>query len=203
MSLAGTFIKGRTAQRAKYLPLPFYDPEDGQRTPCYCGQKGCVETHISGPALARLYKRISGRDMALQIHSLAKSGDAGAVKTLDIYYELVAKAFVNALYAYDPDVIVIAGGMNVFEGLYTEVPTHCQICGRQKSRFEPETRPSRSHGRFARCGAALDGLSGLQPRKRAEKRHGFFIRKAVDAARSIAALEGGEGGVVNSSSLAS
>jgi fructokinase len=38
-----------------HMPLPYAEESDGKRIVCGCGQIGCIETYISGPALARLY----------------------------------------------------------------------------------------------------------------------------------------------------
>ena len=34
-------------------PLPWADAEDANAVPCYCGQRGCIETWLSGPGMAR------------------------------------------------------------------------------------------------------------------------------------------------------
>jgi len=106
-----------------HLSLPFYDESDGPQVLCGCGQRGCSETFISGPGLCRLYKRLTGHEATpITIREMAKSGDTGAIATLDKYYEMVAKFLVCSIYTYDPEIIVFAGGLNDLDGLYTQVP---------------------------------------------------------------------------------
>ena len=38
-----------------------HNPIRGERTACYCGRFGCVETAISGPGLERYYREQSGK----------------------------------------------------------------------------------------------------------------------------------------------
>jgi len=107
-----------------HLPLPFREFEDGTLVACGCKQKDCIEKAIAGPALARLYAFITGEAEldAKDIADHARAGDSKALKVLDRYYEIVAKAMILPLYAYDPEVIVVSGGLNTLPGLYEEVP---------------------------------------------------------------------------------
>lgn len=106
-----------------HLPLPFREDEDGPLCKCGCGQTGCIEQSISGPALARLYNVMTNKIAdAEQIAVLAKQGDGEALRVLDRYYEVVAKAMVAAMHSFDPDVIVISGGVSNLDGIYKEVP---------------------------------------------------------------------------------
>ncbi len=107
-----------------HLPLPFREEADGPLTPCGCGQKGCIEKYIAGPALARLYGFMTGgpEKDAAQIAAEASAGDAAALRVLDHYYEIVAKAMIVPIHAFDPHVIVVSGGLNALPGLYEEVP---------------------------------------------------------------------------------
>ena len=106
-----------------HLPLPFRGAEDGPSTPCVCGQRDCIESLASGPALARLSEFMTGQKADAQtLAALADSGDPEALRVLDRYFDVVAKATVSALLAYDPDVIVVGGGLSALSNLYTEVP---------------------------------------------------------------------------------
>lgn len=107
-----------------HLPLPFREESDGPLFACGCGQKGCIDKSISGPALARLYKHMTGREIEDPRHvvtSLTKT-DADTRRVLDQYYVTVAKAMITVIHAYDPDIIVVSGGMNGLPGLYDNVP---------------------------------------------------------------------------------
>lgn len=106
-----------------HLPLPFREAADGPVVACGCGQQGCIEQSISGGALARLYEAMTGAKAdARSIGAQATAGDAAALRVLDRYFEVVAKAMVAALHSFDPEIIVVSGGLNALPKLYDEVP---------------------------------------------------------------------------------
>ena len=41
-------------------PLPWPTDDERPGPPCYCGQRGCLETFLSGPGLAADYRRRGG-----------------------------------------------------------------------------------------------------------------------------------------------
>ncbi|MGE3623843.1 MAG: ROK family protein [Bdellovibrionales bacterium] len=106
-----------------HVPLPFREASDGPVVACGCGQKGCLDKTISGPALARLYKVMTGKEAdAAHVGELAQGGDAEARRVLDQFYTTVAKACTVIFHTFDPEVIVINGGLNDLPGIYDEVP---------------------------------------------------------------------------------
>jgi predicted NBD/HSP70 family sugar kinase len=97
----------------------FLDESGG---PCYCGRSGCVEQVLSGPALARFYNNLTGRDLKLpeivrQYHS---GGDEVAAKTMQRLTHFFGKAVANVINIIDPDVVVVGGGLGNIDLLYTE-----------------------------------------------------------------------------------
>jgi fructokinase len=106
-----------------HLPLPFREPADGPLVPCACKQSGCINKSISGGGLARLHEFMTGKQAdAKAIADLARANDAEALRTLDRYYEVVAKAMVVVLHSFDPAIIVVSGGLSALPGLTEEVP---------------------------------------------------------------------------------
>ena len=106
-----------------HLPLPMREDSDGPVVTCGCGQIGCIETLASGPALSRLYmSRVGQQAQPPEIAEKAKAGDQAALAVMDRYFEIVAKAMIVPLYAYDPEIIVISGGLSALEGLYADMP---------------------------------------------------------------------------------
>ena len=103
------------------LPAPTDDERPGPR--CYCGRSGCVETFLSGPALARDYDA-SGRTTctAEEVVARASRGDARALEALARYETRLARALANVINILDPDVIVLGGGVSNVERLYESVP---------------------------------------------------------------------------------
>jgi fructokinase len=121
----GKIVNGRHGLTGEigHLPLPFREPEDGPVVTCGWCRQGCVEQSISGGALARLYAFMTGEEAdGKMIAERAIVGDTKALRVLDRYFEVVAKAMIIPLYALDPDIIVISGGLNSLPGLYDEVP---------------------------------------------------------------------------------
>ncbi|MEM7552472.1 MAG: ROK family protein [Bacteroidota bacterium] len=97
----------------------FLDEEGGE---CYCGKIGCVERNISGPALQRYYKSISGKELSLkEIHSNYKSGnDPYAKETMERLVDLFGKGISVVVNILDPDAIVLGGGVGNIDLLYSE-----------------------------------------------------------------------------------
>jgi fructokinase len=127
----GIVIDGKLVQGANgltgeigHLPLPFREPSDGPVVPCSCGQSGCIDKSASGPALLRQHHVRTGKMLKAspEITELARQGDAEAVETLDRFYMTVAKSMVPILHSFDPDIIVVSGGLNNLPGLYEAVP---------------------------------------------------------------------------------
>jgi fructokinase len=84
------------------LPLP--QPEDEPLRPCYCGKRACIETYLSGPALA------------------ADRRDLPAEQALARYEERLARSLAGVVNILDPDVIVLGGGLSAIPSLYANVP---------------------------------------------------------------------------------
>ena len=141
--LGGQVLKGANSLCGEigHLPLPFYEKSDDELVACGCGQKGCIEQFIAGAGLARLYQTQTGQKAdAKQIGALAARGDAQALRVLDKYFTLVAKAMVVILHTFDPDIITVSGGLNALPGLFDEVPKRWgkfALCKNPKTKFVP------------------------------------------------------------------
>ena len=104
-------------------PLPAPDDDERPGPPCYCGRSGCIETFLSGPALARDYIARGGNDMsAADIAARAERGDDRALASLDRYERRFARAIASVINVVDPDVIVLGGGLSNITRLYGRVP---------------------------------------------------------------------------------
>jgi predicted NBD/HSP70 family sugar kinase len=104
-------------------PLPSPRAEDLPAPRCYCGREGCIETWLSGPALAADHARTTGEKVTPeQIVSGAASGDPACEATLARYEERLARALASIVNVLDPDAIVLGGGLSRVERLYTSVP---------------------------------------------------------------------------------
>jgi predicted NBD/HSP70 family sugar kinase len=86
---------------------------------CYCGRTGCVETWLSGPALAADFARHSGRQLdAAAIVAAADGGDIAAAAALARYTRRLAAALAAVINLVDPEVIVLGGGLSRIGQLY-------------------------------------------------------------------------------------
>ena len=86
---------------------------------CYCGKQGCVETYISGPALEKRWKELTGKSKTMPeiINNLENSK---ARKWKNEFLENFGTGLANVIDILDPDVIVLGGGLSNIDFLYTE-----------------------------------------------------------------------------------
>lgn len=102
--------------------LPWATADD-PAPPCYCGRRGCIETLVSGPGLARDHAaRHGGTLTAEQIAGAAAAGDADCAATLERHAHRLARALASVINLLDPDVIVLGGGVSKLAHLYERVP---------------------------------------------------------------------------------
>jgi len=101
-------------------PLPSPTASELPGPACYCGRHGCIETWLSGPAMAADHARITGQHM--QAIDIAQSHDAGCRSTLEDYCDRLARALAGVINIVDPDVIVLGGGLSNIELLYEQIP---------------------------------------------------------------------------------
>lgn len=88
--------------------------------PCYCGQRGCVESLISGPAVEAQYRVRTGVPGALaEIITRARAGEPDAGAVIDGFLEHFGRAMANVIDILDPEIIVLGGGLSKIDELYT------------------------------------------------------------------------------------
>jgi fructokinase len=85
-------------------PLPWPQPNELPGPRCYCGKQACIETFLSGPALAR--------------ERAALGGNAA----IEAYEDRLARSLATIINIVDPDVIVLGGGVSNLTRLYENVP---------------------------------------------------------------------------------
>jgi predicted NBD/HSP70 family sugar kinase/RimJ/RimL family protein N-acetyltransferase len=103
------------------LPLP--GPDEYPLPLCYCGRRGCIETYLSGPAMAADHGRIAGARLAAEeIVARATAGDAACAATLQRYEQRLARALASVINVLDPDAIVLGGGLSNIPRLYERIP---------------------------------------------------------------------------------
>jgi fructokinase len=106
-----------------HVPLPWPEPGERDGPRCYCGRRGCIETWLSGPALARDHAQHGGEALsAQQIGARAACGDAACEATLRRYESRLARSLALIVNVLDPQVIVLAGGVSALQRLVDNVP---------------------------------------------------------------------------------
>jgi fructokinase len=78
-------------------------PGESENRPCYCGRTDCIETFLSGPALAA-------------------EGGAESEAAMQRYERRLAHALAQVINLLDPDAIVLGGGVSNLDRLYDRVP---------------------------------------------------------------------------------
>ena len=88
---------------------------------CGCGLLNCYEKFISGPGLEFLYQHFDNANnaqlSAKQIVAKWQHNDPIAVKTMECYFDLLGACFANLVIAYDPDIIVLGGGLSLIDSI--------------------------------------------------------------------------------------
>jgi fructokinase len=104
-------------------PLPWQCPDEYPGEPCYCGQRGCIEGWLSGPALEKDYRQASGSTLSgYEIVAASEAGEPQAIAALERYEDRLARALAHVVNLLDPDIIVLGGGLSRIERLYRNVP---------------------------------------------------------------------------------
>jgi fructokinase len=126
----GLVVNGRVVTGANAIagewghnPLPWPEAGEWPGPGCYCGRTGCIETFLSGPGLARDYIARTGCELdAAEIVAAAGSGDAEARETVSRYERRLARGLASVINVFDPDAIVLGGGVSNIARLYERVP---------------------------------------------------------------------------------
>jgi fructokinase len=125
VAIGGQILVGANAIAGEWghNPLPWPAPDEIPGPRCYCGRSGCLETFLSGPALAADHRRHFGQSLsAPEIARAAESGDREFGATLGRYMHRLARGLASVINLIDPDAIVLGGGVSGISSLYEQVP---------------------------------------------------------------------------------
>jgi fructokinase len=103
-------------------PLPVCDGSELPGPACYCGRRGCIETWLCGPGLARDYREATGRALDAREIVACAARDSQCDAAFARYEARLARALAQVVNIVDPDVIVLGGGLSNVERLYRNVP---------------------------------------------------------------------------------
>lgn len=99
----------------------FLDESGGR---CFCGNIGCIERIIAGPALQRYYTSLTGQEKLLKniVEEWRNGSNDAATQTMERLFFYFGKAISQVINLLDPDAIVIGGGVGNIDDLYTRGP---------------------------------------------------------------------------------
>jgi fructokinase len=125
----GRPIQGINAIAGEWGHNPLPDPQirdglDERPGPqCYCGRRGCMETYLSGPGFAADHVRHGGSAASSEeIVAAAARGEPSAQATFARYGDRLARGLGTVVNLFDPEVIVLGGGLSNVAELYVQVP---------------------------------------------------------------------------------
>lgn len=123
----GVVVRGQVLNGANAIagewghnPLPWPRDEERPGPACYCGKRGCIETWLSGPGLARDFHYHSGRELSAE--AIARLDDSDCLAAMARYEERLARGLAQVINLLDPEVIVLGGGLSKVARLYENVP---------------------------------------------------------------------------------
>ncbi|MRI31896.1 transcriptional regulator [Endozoicomonas sp. OPT23] len=109
-------------------PLPYYSVEkDGPIQDCYCGRQNCIETFLSGTGMAKRYREKVNLDAktipdAHAVMARFAAGELSAIEHFQHYVNAMARALASVINIFDPEVVVLGGGMSNISELYEHLP---------------------------------------------------------------------------------
>ncbi len=104
-------------------PLPWPRETELPGAECYCGQRGCIETFLSGTGFSRGYHEAGGDSMsAAEIMQRVDQGETLAKQMFELYLDQMARSLATIINVLDPEAIVLGGGMSKVSSLYDRVP---------------------------------------------------------------------------------
>lgn len=113
--LNGRLVMGATGSAGEWGHGPAAATRTGTALPvvrCGCGQPGCVDTLGGARGLERLHRHLSDIEAdSPAILAAWQQGEPDAVRTLDVYLDVVGGALANTVNILDPDIVPIGGGL--------------------------------------------------------------------------------------------
>ena len=98
-----------------------------QERDCWCGQKDCIETYLSGPSLEKEFLEETGkRSSCAEIFSPEKILDPAAAKIIARFEKRAAIALSSVINIFDPQIIVLGGGLSNIKRIYNQIPFHLE-----------------------------------------------------------------------------
>jgi fructokinase len=95
-----------------------------QERKCFCGKRNCNEMFISGSGLSLSYQLMGGeKSSGKDVISKSEAGEDLAVECVNQYVDQLARALSAIINVFDPECIVLGGGLSNYSRLYELVQT--------------------------------------------------------------------------------
>jgi fructokinase len=88
---------------------------------CFCKQRGCIETYISGGGVeARYAERYGEKRSFTEIAEDYERREPRAVEAMMTFFSNFGRSLANLIDVLDPDIVVLGGGVSKFDAIYSE-----------------------------------------------------------------------------------
>ncbi|CAE6908897.1 Glucokinase [Vibrio sp. B1ASS3] len=105
--------------------LAFYDEvKDGKTEDCYCGRDACNELFLSGTGFAKQYNDKHATNLSSQEIIALKSDSESSKRHYELYLDQLARALSQVINFFDPQAIVLGGGMSNVLSIYDDLPAY-------------------------------------------------------------------------------
>ena len=102
--------------------LPWMGSDESPGLACWCGKRGCIETFLSGPALESEWRAQGQKPLTVPDIVKLAARDENAEVFLSRYENRLARALASVINVFDPETIVLGGGLPNIDRIYTNVP---------------------------------------------------------------------------------
>jgi fructokinase len=89
---------------------------------CYCGQRGCLESYASGPALLADYAARAGERRTVPEIVERRATDPHAAAAIESLLDAFGRGLANLIDILDPSAVVLGGGLSNLSLLVSEGP---------------------------------------------------------------------------------
>ncbi|MBV7314533.1 fructokinase [Shewanella sp. NIFS-20-20] len=104
-------------------PLPWMRADEFNTTDCFCGNRDCIETFVSGTGFLRDYHQAGGDAASVpELMQLMSEGDPFATAAFARFIDRLARALAHVINTLDPDVLVLGGGLSNIDTIYQRLP---------------------------------------------------------------------------------
>jgi fructokinase len=116
----GSLLHGRNGIAGEWghIPLPMPNADEVVGSRCWCGQCGCLETWLAGPVIEAQWAADHGAPLTATVIAEHPEGRP----YLEAWLDRLARATAVILNVLDPEVVVVGGGLNSIDAIYSELP---------------------------------------------------------------------------------